>query len=309
MYVMSDVAAVTDTAVLTEQFNIYLDYLLEEKHTSDNTLQAYRRDISKFMDYAAKNGFSSFDDVKESDVCEYKNSLVSSGFSVASVSRSLSALRSMYQFLFSRDIVSHNPAREIHNDKVEKRDPKILSNKEIDALLSQPNVSDIKGMRDKAMLELIYATGMKVTELVSLNVDDLNLSIPFVRVASGEKERFIPLYRVAVKALTNYLEKARKLMILSTDEQALFVNVSGERLTRQGFWKILKDYAAKAGIKSDITPHTLRHSFAAHLLENGADIHDIQEILGHSDIASTQRYAQFLKQRVKTSYIKFHPRA
>ncbi len=308
---MSDVAAVAvnGTDVLTEQFNIYMTYLLEEKHTSDNTLQAYRRDISKFLDFATKNGLLSFEDVKESDVSEYKSCLISSGFSVASVSRSLSALRSMYQFLLSRDVVTHNPAREVHNDKVEKKDPKILSNKEIDALLAQPNVSDIKGMRDKAMLELIYATGMKVTELISLNVDDLNLSIPFVRVASGDKERFIPLYRVAVKALTNYLEKARKLMILSMDEQALFVNVSGERLTRQGFWKILKDYAAKAGIKSDITPHTLRHSFAAHLLENGADIHDIQEILGHSDIASTQRYAQFLKQRVKTSYIKFHPRA
>ena len=299
----------SDTALMSEQFNTYMTYLRKEKNTSDNTLQAYRRDISKFLDYAAENDFDSFEAVTEADMAAYKGSLISSGLSVATVCRSLSALRSMYQYLMSKDIVSHNPAREVHNDKIEKKGPNILSNKEIEALLAQPNVSDIKGLRDKAMLELIYATGIKVTELISLNVDDLNLSIPFVRVASVGNERFIPLYRVAVKALTEYLDKSRKLLILSSDETALFVNVSGERLTRQGFWKILKDYASKAGIKSDITPHTLRHSFAAHLLENGADIHDIQEILGHSDIASTQRYAQFLKQRVKTSYIKFHPRA
>ena len=198
---------------MSEQFNTYMTYLRKEKNTSDNTLQAYRRDISKFLDYAAENDLDSFEAVTEADMAAYKGSLISSGLSVATVCRSLSALRSMYQYLMSKDIVSHNPAREVHNDKIEKKGPNILSNKEIEALLAQPNVSDIKGLRDKAMLELIYATGIKVTELISLNVDDLNLSIPFVRVASVGKERFIPLYRVAVKALTEYLDKSRKLLI------------------------------------------------------------------------------------------------
>ncbi len=298
-----------ESTVLSEQLNTYLTYLFETKHTSDNTLQAYRRDISKFLVYAKNNSIDSFEDASEADIANYKSQLIVSGLSVASVSRSLSALRSMYQFLLSHQLVTHNPAREIHNDRVEKKGPTVLSGKEIESLLAQPNTSDIKGLRDRAMLELIYATGMKVSELISLNIDDVNLSISFVRVSAGKKERYIPIYKVAVKALSDYIEKARKLMIISADEQALFVNVSGERLTRQGFWKILKEYASKAGIKSDITPHTLRNSFAAHLLENGADIRDIQEILGHSDIASTQRYAQFLKDRVKLSYIKFHPRA
>lgn len=298
-----------DITLITEQFNVYMTYLLEEKETSSNTLQAYRRDIEKFIDFSADKGISSFEDVTEDDVADFKKHLTDAGLSVSSICRTLSAVRTMYKYLMSEDVVTHNPAKNIHNDHLEKKEPMVLTNKEIEDLLAQPDISTIKGMRDKAMLELLYATGIKVSELVSLNVDDLNLSIPLVRIKSAEKERFIPLYRVAAKALSDYIEKARKLMILSPDETSVFVNLSGERLTRQGFWKLLKEYARRAGIKADITPHTIRHSFAAHLLENGADIHDIQEILGHTDLASTQRYAQFLKKRVKTSYIKFHPRA
>jgi len=159
------------------------------------------------------------------------------------------------------------------------------------------------------MLELLYATGIKVTELINLNLDDVNIQLSFVRCGCESKERFIPLYPIAVKSLINYIDKSRKLLVLHIDEPALFVNIAGERMTRQGFWKILKNYAASAKIFKDITPHTLRHSFAAHLLENGADIHDIKEILGHSDISSTQRYAQFLKNKMKNSYMKYHPRA
>ncbi len=299
----------SDTALLTEHFDFYMTYLLEEKHTSANTLQAYRRDIVKFLDFVSANGIESFEAATDADINDFKNHLIDSGLSTSSICRTLSAVRTMYKYLMSQNIATHNPAKDVHNDHLEKKEPMVLTSKEIEALLAAPDTSTIKGMRDKAMLELLYATGMKVSELVSLNVDDLNLSIPLIRVSAGEKERFIPLYRVAAKALGDYLEKARKLMILSVDEPALFVNLSGERLTRQGFWKILKECAKKAGIKSDITPHTIRHSFAAHLLENGADIREIQEILGHSDLASTQRYAQFLKKRVKTSYIKFHPRA
>ena len=299
----------SDTALLTEHFDFYMTYLLQEKHTSANTLQAYRRDIVKFLDFVSANGIESFEAATDADINDFKNHLIDSGLSTSSICRTLSAVRTMYKYLMSQNIATHNPAKDVHNDHLEKKEPMVLTSKEIEALLAAPDTSTIKGMRDKAMLELLYATGMKVSELVSLNVDDLNLSIPLIRVSAGEKERFIPLYRVAAKALGDYLEKARKLMILSVDEPALFVNLSGERLTRQGFGKILKECAKKAGIKSDITPHTIRHSFAAHLLENGADIREIQEILGHSDLASTQRYAQFLKKRVKTSYIKFHPRA
>ncbi|MEG2004115.1 MAG: tyrosine-type recombinase/integrase, partial [Clostridia bacterium] len=255
------------------------------------------------------HNFESLEELTAENIIEYKNHLMSLGLSVSSVSRSLSSLRSLYQYLLSQNLVTHNPAREIHNDKFVKKGPHILTNKEIDALLAQPNVSDIKGMRDKAMLELLYATGIKVTELISLNVSDINVSVHFLRVGNDEKERFIPLYKIAVKAVAEYIEKSRRLLIVNPDEQALFVNVSGDRMTRQGFWKILKTYSAAANIGGDITPHTLRHSFAAHLLENGADINDIKEILGHSDISSTLRYAQFLKEKIKTSYIKFHPRA
>jgi integrase/recombinase XerD len=291
------------------QFNDFLSYLKDVKKSSDNTLQAYERDLSKFLEFARENSISSFEEVKVDTVARYKKHLADIGLSTSSVSRSLSALRSLFQYLLSSGTVEHNPAREIPNDKADKKGPQVLTAKEIELLLSQPSLNDLKGIRDKAMLELLYATGIKVTELINLNIDDVNLQLSFVRCVNKDKERFIPLYPLAVKSLLTYMEKARKILIIHMDEQSLFVNVSGERMTRQGFWKILKNYAQSAKIYKDITPHTLRHSFAAHLLENGADIHDIKEILGHSDISSTQRYAQFLKNKMKSSYMKYHPRA
>lgn len=287
----------------------YVVYLQREKHCSPNTLSAYRRDMQKFFDYAEEFGIASFDRVTAADVSSYKQYLLRRGLSASSVSRSLSALRGLYQYLISVGAMDHNPAREIPNDKVAKKGPQVLTNKEIELLLSQPSPNDLKGIRDKAMLELLYATGIKVSELVSLDVDDVNLSLSFIKCGNGGKERFIPVYPLALKALTNYLEFSRRLLVVHPDERALFVNVNGDRMTRQGFWKLLKQYAESAKIYKDITPHTLRHSFAAHLLENGADIHDIKEILGHADISSTQRYAQFLKDKMKNSYMKFHPRA
>lgn len=271
--------------------------------------QRTRRDMQKFFDYAEEFGIASFDRVTAADVSSYKQYLLRRGLSASSVSRSLSALRGLYQYLISVGATDHNPAREIPNDKVAKKGPQVLTNKEIELLLSQPSPNDLKGIRDKAMLELLYATGIKVSELVSLDVDDVNLSLSFIKCGNGGKERFIPVYPLALKALTNYLEFSRRLLVVHPDERALFVNVNGDRMTRQGFWKLLKQYAESAKIYKDITPHTLRHSFAAHLLENGADIHDIKEILGHADISSTQRYAQFLKDKMKNSYMKFHPRA
>ena len=287
----------------------YFTYLKDIRKSSSNTLAAYMRDLHKFCEFADEFGIEDFEGVTSDDVASYKQYLVRKGLSSTSISRTLSALRGLYQYLISVSAVGFNPAKEIPNDKVAKKGPQVLTAKEIELLLSQPSSNDLKGIRDKAMLELLYATGIKVTELISLNVDDVNLSLSFIRCGSGAKERFIPVYELAAKALSTYLELSRKLLVVHPDEQALFVNINGDRMTRQGFWKILKQYAQNAKIYKDITPHTLRHSFAAHLLENGADIHDIKEILGHSDISSTQRYAQFLKEKMKNSYIKFHPRA
>jgi len=295
--------------MMTSQYTEYIKYLKNVKKSSDNTLQAYIRDLNKFLEYASKSKLSDFSVVSVEDISSYKVYLNNMGLSPASVSRSLSALRSLFQYLISTGVVEHNPAREIPNDKIEKKGPQVLTSKEIESLLAQPDVSDTKGKRDKAMLELLYATGIKVSELVSLNVEDVNFQLSFVRCGTGDKERFVSLYPLALRALAVYVDSARKLLVLHPDENALFVNVQGERMTRQGFWKILKSYAESAKIKKDITPHTLRHSFAAHLLENGADIHDIQEILGHSDISSTMRYAQLIKNKLNNGYMKFHPRA
>lgn len=294
---------------LTSQLNNYFVYLSDIKKSTDNTLQAYKRDLQKFVDYANASDINDFIDVDTDVVTDFKAHLISVGLSSASVSRTLSSLRGVFQYLISQGVCEINPAKAVHNDKVEKKELMVLTSKEVESLLAQPDANDIKGMRDKAMLEILYATGIKVSELIGLNVDDVNVQLSFIRCGEGDKERFIPIYPIACKCLITYIEKSRKLLVSNARENSLFVNITGERMTRQGFWKILKSYTQSAGITKTITPHTLRHSFAAHLLENGADIHDIQLILGHSDIASTQRYAQFLKDKMKNSYIKFHPRA
>ena len=294
---------------IISQLNNYFAYLANVKNSSDNTIQAYRRDLDKFVSFANENDITDFSLVNAETVADFKLYLANKGLSASSVSRTLSSLRSLFQFLIANNVCSENPAKAVHNDKVEKKALTVLTSKEVEKLLSSPDLNDIKGMRDKAMLEILYATGIKVSELIGLNIEDFNFQLSFIRCGSGDKERFIPIYPIAAKAVVTYLEKSRKLLVADTREKALFVNVTGERMTRQGFWKILKAYVSQAGINKDITPHTLRHSFAAHLLENGADIHDIQLILGHSDIASTQRYAQFLKDKMNNSYIKFHPRA
>ena len=294
---------------LASQLNTYFDYLQNVKKSSDNTLQAYQRDLQKFYDYLIDINVVDFTEVDTDIVANFKVHLNSLGLSSTYVSRTLSSMRGLYQFFISNGLCDSNPAKAVHNDKVEKKDISVMTAKEVEALLAQPDSNDVKGMRDKAMLEILYATGIKVSELIGLSIDDFNAQLSFIRCGEGDKERFIPIYPVAAKAVVTYIEKSRKLLVSGTNETALFVNVTGDKMTRQGFWKILKAYAAKANIKKTITPHTLRNSFASHLLENGADIHDIQVILGHTDIASTQRYAQFLKEKMKNSYIKFHPRA
>ena len=293
----------------SEYLDLFEGYLKNEKKVSENTFCSYMRDIRQFSDYIDAHGGSSLAQLGEEELGAYVEHLRELGKSVSTVSRCIATLKNFYSYLTLKRYIEKNPAMKLVPEKSKQKLPQILSSREVDLLLEQPECVDYKGFRDKAMLELLYATGIRVTELIDLNIDDLNLSAGVIRCHSRDKERFIPLYPKAVKALSDYLELVRPQMISLPDEKALFVNVGGERMSRQGFWKLIKHYQKKAKIEKDITPHTLRHSFAAHLLENGADIHAIQEMLGHSDISSTQVYSQLIKKQLKEVYNKAHPRA
>ena len=286
----------------------YEEWLKCEKKASSNTLSSYTRDVRQFSAWLSDLGLS-LSQASQNDIRDYTKFLKSRGKSEATIVRSVASLKSFYTYMVSGHMVSINPVKGFAPAKVERKLPEILTSKEVDLFLEQPDVSDAKGCRDKAMLELLYATGIRVSELISLNVQDANLTVGFIRCESHSRERMIPLYKGAVKALAVYINEVRPQLLEHPDETALFVNLSGERMSRQGFWKIVKLYQEKAGIKKDITPHTLRHSFAAHLLENGADLKSIQEMLGHADISSTQIYTQVVNQKLKDVYIKAHPRA
>ncbi len=293
----------------SECIEIFETYLAKEKKSSANTLSSYLRDIRQLGDYLEIHHDTEIASANEEQLAEYIASLKSNGKSVATVSRCIASIKCLYSYLCLKQLIGENPSSKLVPDKGEHKLPQILTSREVDLLLEQPQCTDAKGYRDKAMLELLYATGIRVTELIDLNISDVNLSAGIVRCHGREKERFIPMYPKAVKALDDYINLVRPQMIALPDEESLFVNVSGERMSRQGFWKIMKYYQKKAHIDKDITPHTLRHSFAAHLLENGADIHSIQEMLGHADISSTQIYSQLVKKQLKDVYNKAHPRA
>lgn len=286
----------------------YQRYLTDEKHASANTISSYMRDLRQFASYTGERQLE-LTDVTETRVSTYLDFLSGQGKSPATVSRSLASIKGFYHYLVSKGVMEENPAAHVASVKSEKKLPQVLTGKEVERLLAQPKCTDMKGYRDKAMLELLYATGIRVTELISLNLTDVNLADSFIHCESKGKERIIPLYPAAVDALAVYMQNIRPKMIADINEQALFVNMNGDRMSRQGFWKIVKSYQEKAHIDKDITPHTLRHSFAAHLLENGADLHSIQEMMGHSDISSTQVYAQLVKQQLKSVYNKSHPKA
>ena len=264
-----------------EYLTEYERYLAERKKASPNTLSSYLRDIRQYLAWLSEEGLTP-EQAAQSDVERYIKVLTSKGKSAATVTRSLASLKSFYTYLLGTGRVLVNPAKGPAPAKVERKLPHILTAKEVELFLEQPDASDAKGCRDLAMLELLYATGIRVSELIGLNLDNVNLSASFIRCSSRGKERIIPLYPAAVRALQDYLEHVRPQVIEHVDERALFVNMNGERMSRQGFWKIIKHYQETAGIQKDITPHTLRHSFAAHLLENGADLHSIQEMLGHA---------------------------
>jgi len=285
--------------------NEYEHFLCEEKHASTNTLASYIRDVSKFLNYAPNK----LSKINSDTIASYLEALQEEGKSSATQTRTIASLRSFFHYMMARGVIDHDPTKGFTSIPTQKKLPQILTNKEVDLLLSQPSNNSLKGLRDKAMLELLYATGMRVSELISLDINCINIEIGFVRILSNKKERMVPLYPAAVVALRDYIQQARNIIISSHTENALFLNLSGERMTRQGFWKIIKSYQESAGIKKEITPHTLRHSFAAHLLQNGADLRSIQEMLGHADISSTQVYALLLQQNLKNTYNKFHPRA
>lgn len=293
---------------MDKQIKLFLEFLQKDKKLSDNTLQSYRRDILQFEKYLDINDIN-YAKVTEEDIENYIDTLKSEGKKTSTVSRSLATIRSFYQYLIRIKKVKEDPTVGMKSLKIEKRVPSVLTSEEVELLLEQPKDVDLKGIRDKAMLEFAYATGMKVTEIIYLNVEDVNFEDSTVKCTSGKKSRIIPLGALAEKALKEYIEEARPIMVKSERDKALFVNVNGGRLTRQGFWKIVKYYKEQAHIDKDITPHVLRHSFATHLLQNGADLKSIQAMLGHSDISSTQVYAQFSSPQLKNIYKRAHPRA
>ena len=281
----------------------YLNYLKNTKKSLNNTIQAYRRDLNFFFEYLNKNNMD-YLKVSYDDVQKYMEELNGEGRKAASVSRRLATLRSFYGFLLKKKLIKAIPTNKINMPKIEKKAPMVLTSDEVEILLSQPKSNDLKGIRDKAMLEFAYATGMKVS-IINLDLKDVNLVDSYVVCNEGYSKRVVPLGRISKEALVEYLDNSRPYLLKTEDEKPLFVNIMGNRLTRQGFWKIIKQYQEQAHIDKEITPHVLRHSFATHLLQNGADMRAVQTMLGHTDIASTQVYMKLIDDQYKEN----HPRA
>lgn len=287
----------------------YENYLTKVKQASKNTIFSYMRDIRQFSAWLQDVENVELLEATQLNINAYMQYLEGEGKSGATKSRCLASLKNFYVYLISSGFMENNPVTDIHVERGEKKLPQILNGREIELLLAQPVCVDAKGYRDKAMLEVMYATGMRVSELIDLDLEDVNLEVGVIKCSSAKKTRAIPLYPAALRALSVYVRDIRTSMVADPRESALFVNVNGSRMSRQGFWKILKHYQATAHIEKEITPHTLRHSFAVHLLENGADIGSLQELMGHCDISSTQMYTQMINQKLKSVYEKCHPKA
>ncbi|HHX27430.1 MAG: site-specific tyrosine recombinase XerD [Bacillota bacterium] len=288
----------------------FIDYLGHEKGLATNTLESYSRDLKQYYGFLSGDSTASLENASQSTIVAYLMYLRKQGKATATIARRLAALKAFYQFLVKENYVTSDPTDDLSSPKLVRKLPKVLTVDEVERLLNQPDLSTPAGKRDKAMLELLYATGIRVSELVNLNILDVDLKEGFVRcLGKGSKERVVPMGDIAVSSLRAYLEGARSRLVADPKERAVFVNHHGKRLTRQGFWKIVKKYATQAQIRKEITPHTLRHSFATHLLENGADIRAVQEMLGHADISTTQIYTHVAKDRLKDVYAKSHPRA
>ncbi len=294
---------------MLDLIHAYENYLTKVKQASNNTIASYMRDIRQFADWLSVTFEADVLDASQLNISEYLRQQGSNGKSAATTSRCLASLKNFYIYLVSSGFLERSPVMDIHVDRGEKKLPQILTGREIELLLSQPVCVDAKGYRDKAMLEVMYATGIRVTELIDLDVDDVNLEVGIIKCNNSKKTRVVPLYPAALKALSVYVRDIRASMLSDPDESALFVNVNGTRMSRQGFWKILKHYQDSANIDKEITPHTLRHSFAVHLLENGADLSSLQELMGHCDISSTQVYTNMVNKKLKSVYEKCHPKA
>ena len=292
---------------MEQEIREFIDYLHNTKKTSRNTEVSYQRDLNKMAAYLEMKGITAAAEVREFDLMGYMDYMEKENFASSTISRSVASMRAFFQHMFTLRKIEENPADNLKSPKVEKKLPEILTIQEVDDLLKQPDLTTPKGIRDKAMLELLYATGMRVSELIHLEIADVNLQLGYV-VCQENKERIIPIGNVSKEALTLYLDKGRKVFVKDDAEPALFTNCSGKAMSRQGFWKMLKAYAQEAGIHRDITPHTLRHSFAVHMLQNGADIKSVQEMLGHSDISTTQVYLSMNINRMRDVYMKAHPR-
>lgn len=290
----------------------FMDFMLVEKGLAQNTVLSYERDLKSYIHYLRNvETIETFNDVQRFQIVHFLSFLKEQGKSAKTLARHVASVRAFHQFLLREKAVEQDPTVLIETPKSERSIPKVLSMQEVEKLLDAPNQEGHFGLRDKAMLELLYATGIRVSELINIDVDHVHLTMGFVRViGKGNKERIIPVGRTASEAIKNYIDHGRADFITKKNrDDALFLNHQGKRLTRQGFWKILKKLTAEAGIAVELTPHTLRHSFAAHLVENGADLKAVQEMLGHADISTTQIYTQVTKTRLKDVYSKFHPRA
>ena len=287
----------------------YENYLSKVKKASANTIASYIRDIRQYSQWLDTYVGIDIVDAQQLNISNYLSFLEENGRSGATLSRTLASVKNFYSYAVSTGFIEKTPVTDVHVERGEKKIPQILTGREIELLLSQPVCVDAKGYRDKAMLEVMYATGIRVTELIDLNISDVNMDQGIIKCTGSKKTRAIPLYPAALRALKNYVDNVRDAMLANPNEEALFVNVNGVRMSRQGFWKILKHYQSTAHIEKEITPHTLRHSFAVHLLENGADIGSVQELMGHSDISSTQLYTSMINQKIKSVYAKCHPKA
>lgn len=286
----------------------FISYLENEKNASNSTIMSYQRDLKKLFSFLEQKGVETIEDVTSTNLNSYVLQMEKDGFSTSSVSRSIASMRSFFHYLFKTKQTEEDPSELLKAPHIDKKTPEILTPEEAVLLLEQPDLTTAKGLRDKAMLEVLYATGMRVSELISLKVSDVNLPMSYLKCQAGDKERIIPFGKEASRALKQYLEESRSVLMKGKEGDWLFTNCSGNSMSRQGFWKLIKFYAGKAGITKDITPHTLRHSFGAHLVQNGADLRAVQEMMGHSDISTTQIYMDMNVRRVREIYAKAHPR-
>lgn len=286
----------------------FIDYLHNTRGTSKNTEVSYERDLKKLERFLTEEKIESVEQVNATLLNSYVMYMERKNFAASSISRSIASIRAFFHFLCQTRSWKENPAEHLKAPKIEKKMPGILTIDEVDLLLKQPRENTAKGIRDRAMLELLYATGIRVSELISLTLKDINLKLGYITCSSGEKERVIPFGSAAKRSVEHYMEGARAELLGSQESEMLFLNCSGKSMSRQGFWKVLKSYAEAAGIQQDITPHTLRHSFAAHLVQNGADLKSVQEMMGHSDISTTQIYMNMNMNKIRDVYMKAHPR-